>query len=202
MKGATPVIGLLELQGAVREHRAVLDSLGVPSLGVRFPEDIRRVDGLILPGGESTTIGKLMVRYGLDAAITDAAGRGMPLFGTCAGLILMATGVEDSDQYRMRLLDVTVRRNAFGRQVDSFEADIPVPELGETPLRGVFIRAPVVSEAGPGVEVLGTWSDRIVAVREGALLGTAFHPELTEDHRFHDLFVRLAADWRAARTAE
>lgn len=196
MNVLSPTIGLLDLQGAVREHKAVLDRLGVPSLSVRLPDDVARVDGLIIPGGESTTIGKLLARRGLDRAIIEAAGRGMPIYGTCAGLILIAKRIQESDQYRLGLMDVEVRRNAFGRQVDSFEADIPIPELGETPLRGVFIRAPEVTDAGPGVEVLGEWKGRIVAVREGSLLGTSFHPELTEDHRFHDLLVSMAAAWK------
>jgi 5'-phosphate synthase pdxT subunit len=196
MNAVPPTIGLLDLQGAVREHKAVLDRLGVPSLPVRLPDDLARVDALIIPGGESTTIGKLLTRRGLDRAIIEASGNGMPIYGTCAGLILIANRIQESDQYRLGLMDVEVRRNAFGRQVDSFEADIPIPELGETPLRGVFIRAPEVTDVGPGVEVLGEWKGRIVAVREGALLGTSFHPELTDDHRFHDLLVSMAAAWR------
>jgi pyridoxal 5'-phosphate synthase pdxT subunit len=199
MSGVTPVIGLLDLQGAVREHKAVLDRLGIPSRPVRLPDELRQVDALIIPGGESTTIGKLMVRRGLDTAITEAASAGMPIYGTCAGLILMAARIEESDQYRLGLLDVEVRRNAFGRQIDSFEADIPIPDLGETPLRGVFIRAPLVTQIGQSVEVLGLWNDNIVAVRERSLLGTSFHPELTEDHRFHDLLVRMAAEWKSTR---
>jgi 5'-phosphate synthase pdxT subunit len=185
-------IGVLDLQGAVREHVAVLDRLGVPSLRVRLTDELDAVDALIIPGGESTTVGKLMERRGLDTAIRERARAGMPVFGTCMGMITMATDIEGSEQHRLGLLDIGVRRNAFGRQVDSFEADLDVPALGGEAVPAVFIRAPVVTRVGPGVEVLAEWEGEPVAVRQGRLLATAFHPELTTDTRFHELFVAMA----------
>jgi pyridoxal 5'-phosphate synthase pdxT subunit len=174
------VIGVLALQGDYAAHRKTLEQ------------------GLILPGGESTTIGKLMARIGLDTAIRARAQAGMPLFGTCAGLILLAREIEDRpDQMRLGLMDITVARNAFGRQIDSFEADIPVAleaEAEAQPVRGVFIRAPYVTEVRGEATILGRFRDKIVAVREGNRLGTAFHPELTEDLRLHTLFVRMVAE--------
>jgi 5'-phosphate synthase pdxT subunit len=186
------MIGVLDLQGAVREHVAVLDRLGVPSLRVRLTEELDAVDALIIPGGESTTVGKLMERRGLDTAIRERARAGMPVFGTCMGMITMATDIEGSEQHRLGLLDIGVRRNAFGRQVDSFEANLDVPALGDEAVPAVFIRAPVVTRVGPGVEVLAEWEGEAVAVRQGRLLATAFHPELTTDTRFHKLFVAMA----------
>lgn len=168
------------------------ERLGVKARLVRSADELAGVDALIIPGGESTTIGKLMDRHGLDRAIRARADEGMPVYGTCAGLILLAKEIEGSDQLRLGLMDVTVARNAFGRQVDSFEADIPVPVIGEEPVRGVFIRAPYVTQAGPDVEILGRYRDRIVAVRQGNLLGSAFHPELTDDARLHAYFAEMA----------
>lgn len=168
------------------------ERLGVKARLVRSVDELAGVDALIIPGGESTTIGKLMDRHGLDRAIRARAREGMPVYGTCAGLILLAKEIEGSDQLRLGLMDVTVARNAFGRQVDSFEADIPVPVIGKEPVRGVFIRAPYVTQAGPDVEILGRYRDRIVAVRQGNLLGSAFHPELTDDARLHAYFAEMA----------
>jgi 5'-phosphate synthase pdxT subunit len=176
----------------------MLDTLPVVATSlVRDPQELGEVRGLVLPGGESTTIGKLLVRTGLDEAIRRRAAEGMPLFGTCAGMILLARTIVGSDQPRLGLLDVTVARNAFGRQVDSFEADIAVPALCETPVRGVFIRAPFVTEAAAHVEVLAEFNGVIVAVRQGSVVATAFHPELTSDARVHEAFaasVRLHAE--------
>lgn len=194
MQFPSPVIGVLDLQGAVREHIAVLDRLGVPSVRVRLPDELGTVDGLIIPGGESTTVGKLMERCGLDEAIRRRAVSGMPVFGTCMGMIVLAKRIENSDQQRLGLLDILVRRNAFGSQVDSFEAEIDMPLMGDQPVPAVFIRAPIVLEAGPGVTVLGEWDGLPVAVRQGRILGAAFHPELTDDTRFHELFVQLSAE--------
>ena len=190
------VIGILALQGDYEAHRKVLEErLGVPAAYVRTPGELEGVDALILPGGESTTIGKLMARNGLDKAITARAQAGMPIYGTCAGLILLAKGIEDQpEQPTLGLMDVRVARNAFGRQIESFEADIPFTEgkqREETPVHGVFIRAPFVTETGSDVEVLSRFRDKIVGVRQGNLLGTAFHPELTEDPRVHAFFVRM-----------
>jgi 5'-phosphate synthase pdxT subunit len=188
------VIGVLDLQGAVREHIAVLERLDVNTRRVRLPKDLDELDGLIIPGGESTTVGKLMERYGLDVAIRRRVSEGLPVFGTCMGLIIMAQRIENCDQQRLGLMDIGVRRNAFGRQVDSFEADIAIPALGEEPVPAVFIRAPIVLEVGPGVTILGEWEGMPVAVREGQFLGAAFHPELTDDTRFHRLFVTMAQE--------
>lgn len=186
-------IGILALQGDYEAHQKMLEErLGVQTRLVRTAGELQEVDGLILPGGESTTIGKLMERVGLDETIRERAGAGMPLYGTCAGMILLAKDIVGSEQLRLGLMDISVERNAFGRQVESFEADIPVPVIGEEPVRGVFIRAPYVREAGSGVDILGRYREKIVAVRQGHLLATAFHPELTEDTRVHAYFVGMA----------
>ncbi len=187
-------IGVLALQGDFQEHIAMLRRIGVEAQEVRLPEHMEGLDGLILPGGESTTIGKLAVAYRLDEAIRTLARQGKPIWGTCAGLILLARtalgGVPD--QPLLGLLDVVVVRNGFGRQLDSFEADLEVERLAPPPFRGVFIRAPYVQECGPEVEVLARLEDgRVVAVQQGRLLGTAFHPELTEDERFHRYFLEM-----------
>ncbi|MCC6729053.1 MAG: pyridoxal 5'-phosphate synthase glutaminase subunit PdxT [Chthonomonadales bacterium] len=190
-------IGILALQGAIGPHRKMLErGVGAAVQLVRSVDELARVDGLVLPGGESTTIGKLLQRHRLDVALRARAAEGMPIFGTCAGMILLARDVLGSDQMRLGLLDIAVERNAFGRQVDSFEADIAVPELGKPPVSGVFIRAPAVESAGEGVQILGRYRGRVVAVRQGAVLATAFHPELTEDTRFHAWFTRMVTEAR------
>lgn len=181
---------MLALQGDYEAHCAMLGRLPtVTPLLVRDAEDLDGLHGLVIPGGESTTIGKLMVRRGLLDPLRHRATEGMPVFGTCAGMILMAQRITGSDQPRLGLMDITVARNAFGRQIDSFEADIPFPTLGPDPIRGVFIRAPHVTEVGVGVEVLARYENVIVAVRQGRLLATAFHPELTADSRVHAWFA-------------
>jgi 5'-phosphate synthase pdxT subunit len=188
-------IGVLALQGDFEAHKKMLEErLGVSARLVRSPDELEGIDGLILPGGESTTIGKLMDRHGVDTAIRERAAAGMPIYGTCAGLILMAKDIEGSDQLRLGLMDIEVTRNAFGRQQESFEANIPVPAIGEEPVRGVFIRAPYVSRSAPDVETLGRYEDRVVAVRQGNLLGSAFHPELTDDSRLHEYFVKMVRE--------
>lgn len=184
-------IGVLALQGDFAEHRAMLARIGVDSCEVRKLSDLESVDALIIPGGESTTIGKLLTRYELDKAIRARAEAGMPIFGTCAGLILLAQEIEGSTQPRLGLIDITVVRNAFGRQIESFEADIPFKPTPERPVRGVFIRAPIVSQVGNGVAVLSEFDGKIVAVQQGNLLATAFHPELTDDERVHRYFLSL-----------
>jgi len=184
-------IGVLALQGAFREHLEVLARLGVEGREVRLPKHLEGLDGLIIPGGESTTMGKLAVEYGLLEPLRELAAAGLPMWGTCAGLILLARDV-GREQPLIGALDITVERNAFGRQVDSFEADLTVPVLEEPqrPFRAVFIRAPLVTRVGAGVEVLARLDDsQIVAVRQGHLLGTSFHPELTDDDRFHRYFL-------------
>ena len=193
----TPVIGVLALQGDVREHLAALRDEGADAVPVRRPEELAAVDGLVVPGGESTTIAKLAERFGLMAPLRAAVRAGLPAYGSCAGMILLADRLLDApaDQETIGGLDVTVRRNAFGRQVDSFESDVDLG-LDGGPLRAVFIRAPWVEEAGEGVEVLGrvvggAADGRIVAVRQGNLVATSFHPELTGDRRVHALFVDI-----------
>lgn len=173
-------IGILALQGAVREHQQMLESLGRPVRRVREPRDLVGLAGLVLPGGESTVMDKLTRRYGVREPIRTAIAGGLPVFGTCAGLIMLADRISDGIEGQLTLggLDVLVRRNAFGSQVDSFEADLHVPELGEAPCRAVFIRAPIVESVGDGVHVLAQVDDRVVAVEQGNLLGLSFHPEL------------------------
>jgi len=185
-------VGVLALQGAVREHLSALEAIGAHPVLVRTPEEVASVDALIIPGGESTTIGKLMARRGLDQAIREHVRQGKPLMGTCAGLIVMAREIESGAQPGLGTMDVCVRRNAFGRQIDSFEADLEVNGMGGEPFRGVFIRAPWIVAIGSGVQVLATFDTKIVAARQGSQLGLAFHPELTQDLRFHKLFLSLA----------
>lgn len=196
---SSPHIGVLALQGDVREHVAALESVGARAVPVRDAAGLARVDGLVIPGGESTTISMLAIRWGLMDPLRAAVRDQMPMFGSCAGMILLADTVRDgrADQQPIGGIDMVVRRNAFGRQVDSFEADVTFPAVGPDPLRAVFIRAPWVESTGPSVEVLASVpaavGDRIVAVRAGSLLATSFHPELTGDHRVHTLFVDIVA---------
>ncbi|MFN2269574.1 MAG: pyridoxal 5'-phosphate synthase glutaminase subunit PdxT [Anaerolineae bacterium] len=189
-------IGVLALQGAFIEHEKILKRIGVEAVEVRLPEHLGGLDGLIIPGGESTTIGKVARQWGLMEPLRAFARSSRPLWGTCAGMIFIAKDVVDGkpDQPLLALMDVTVRRNAFGRQVDSFEADLDVSVLGKEPFHAVFIRAPLIERVGEGVEVLAKLDDgTIVAVRQGNLLATAFHPELTEDDRFHRYFLTLGS---------
>ncbi len=186
-------IGVLALQGAFVEHEQMLRRLGAEAVEVRLPEHLQGLDGLIIPGGESTTIGKLAVEYGLIEPLRAFAQQ-RPTWGTCAGLIFLAKDIGIEHQPILGVMDVKVNRNAFGRQIDSFEVDIPVRGLGEAPFHAVFIRAPLVEEVHADVEVLATLADgRIVAVQQRHLLGTAFHPELTDDPRFHQRFLDLVA---------
>src|SRR6266508_5991437 len=186
-------VGILALQGDFREHEETLRWIGAPTQQVRLPKDLAQTDRLIIPGGESTTIGKLMVLYDLLEPIRERARHGMPLWGTCAGAILMANRIAEGRlevQPALGLMDITARRNAFGRQLDSFEADLNIPQLGEEPLRAVFIRAPILEAPGAGVAVLARIDGgRVVAARQGHLLATCFHPELTGDERFHRYFL-------------
>ncbi len=185
-------IGVMALQGAFVEHEKILHTLGAETVEVRLPAHLDGLDGLVIPGGESTTIGKAAEEWGLIEPMRAFAESGRPLWGTCAGMILMAKKVSDRapGQPLLGLMDVTVRRNAFGRQVDSFEADLDVPALGEQPFHAVFIRAPLIERVEEGVETLARLEDgTIVAVRQGNLLATAFHPELTDDERFHRYFL-------------
>ena len=185
-------VGVLALQGDFREHIAVVRSLGAEAVPIRRPEELERIGGLIIPGGESSVMDKLSRLFDLAEPLKAAIAGGLPVYGTCAGLIMIADRLEDAipGQQSLGGLDVVVRRNAFGSQLDSFETDIDVPVLGEPPVHAVFIRAPIVESVGDGVTVLGTISDgRIVAVEQGNLLGTSFHPEMTGDTRFHEYFL-------------
>ena len=187
-----PRVGILAVQGDIREHAAALREVGADPVEVRLPRDLAGVEALILPGGESTAMRRLIDDYGLAEPILSLAASGAPMWGTCAGMILLARRITDGDTPILPLLDIEVRRNAYGRQLDSFEADLAVPALGDEPLHAVFIRAPVVTDVGPEVEVLATDPmGRTVAVRQGRVLATAFHPELTSDRRFHRALVDL-----------
>ncbi len=194
-------VGILAVQGAFVEHEKMLRLLGVEPVEVRLPEHLEGLDGLIIPGGESTTIGKVARRWKLLDPIRDFARSGRPLWGTCAGMIVMAKEVVDG-QPLLELMNVTVRRKAFGRQVDSFEADLQTPLLGEEPFHAVFIRAPVIERIGDGIEVVARLADgAVVAAQQGNMLATAFHPELTQDDRFHRYFLDLSTAGSAPRAA-
>ena len=189
----TPRVGVLALQGDVHEHLAALTAAGAEPVRVRRPSELDDVDGLVIPGGESTTIGKLLVTFDLLEPLRKRIRDGMPAFGSCAGMILLADRVLDGtdDQVSVGGIDMTVRRNAFGRQVDSWEGDLDIDGVEGGPVHGVFIRAPWVEQAGSAVRALAAVGPRIVAVRQGPLLATAFHPELTGDARIHALFVDI-----------
>jgi pyridoxal 5'-phosphate synthase pdxT subunit len=193
---SAPRVGVLALQGDVREHRRALMSAGADVVAVRRPAELDDLDGIVLPGGESTTMGKLLTTFELLEPLRRALADGLPAYGSCAGMILLADRVLDgtSDQVGLGGLDVTVRRNAFGRQIDSFEGDLDFAGVDGEPMHAVFIRAPWVESAGPDVEVLARAADRIVAVRQGQLLATSFHPELTGDPRVHQLFVSMVRE--------
>jgi 5'-phosphate synthase pdxT subunit len=187
-------VGVVAIQGDFEKHIEALRALGdanVKAVEVRSAEDLEDVDRLIIPGGESTTVGMLMERFGLGPALREQAAQGMPVWGTCMGMIMMSRNVENRPgQYTLGLLDIDVRRNAFGAQVHSFEDEVPLLGLDE-PVTGVFIRAPVVTRLGDGVQELGRYEDKVVAVQQGKLLGTSFHPELTDDTRLHRYFLDL-----------
>ena len=185
-------IGIMALQGAFLEHAQVFQRLGNETVEVRLPEDLKRINGLVIPGGESTTMSLLVDTFRLREPIAEMARAGLPIWGTCAGIIMLAKWVIDPLVRSLELIDLRVQRNAFGRQVDSFEAELPVPVLGDRPFHAVFIRAPVVEVAAAEVELLARLPDgRIVAARQGNWLATAFHPELTDDPRFHKLFLSM-----------
>ena len=185
-------IGVLALQGAVAEHISMLLALNTEGVPIRLPSELHSLDALVIPGGESTTISKLLSDYHLMEPIRELASQGFPIFGTCAGMILLAKKVPDLDFEPIGAMDIEVKRNAFGRQVDSFEADLTVPALGDGTFHGVFIRAPVIDKAEPGVEILCQFRDSVVAAKQGKMLACAFHPELTDDLRFHRYFLNLA----------
>ncbi|QQM22001.1 pyridoxal 5'-phosphate synthase glutaminase subunit PdxT [Rhodococcus sp. P-2] len=195
-----PLIGVLALQGDVREHLAALDDSGADAVGVRRPEELDKVDGIVIPGGESTTMSRLLQVFELLEPLRERLRGGLPAYGSCAGMILLASEVLDTrpDAEHLGAIDMTVRRNAFGRQVDSFESDLEFEGIIGDPIRAVFIRAPWVERVGPGVQVLaqvpaaaGEAAGRIVAVRQGSVIATSFHPEVTGDRRVHEMFVDL-----------
>jgi len=183
------LVGVLALQGAFREHEVILKRCGVDTVQVRLPHHLDKIDGLVIPGGESTTMGKLLNEYQLFQPIKEKAGRGMPIFGTCAGLIMLAKDIAVSNQPRLGLMDIVVERNAFGRQLESFEADIKILELGLEKFKAIFIRAPYIVSVGKDVKVLANYEEKIVCASQGRFLAAAFHPELTEDTRLHRYFL-------------
>ena len=195
-----PTVGVLALQGDFAEHIGALASTGAEAVEIRLPAQLDAIDALIIPGGESTTITRLLDIYDLREPIRRLGADGLPIWGTCAGAIVLAKQATDLDRPNLALMDIDVRRNAFGRQVDSFESDLRVERFGEPALHAVFIRAPVIDRAGASVEVLARLEDgTIVAALEGRLLATSFHPELTGDTRFHELLIALANDYRRER---
>lgn len=183
-------VGVLALQGDVREHLQIIERLGADAVEVKHAEHLGSIDGLIIPGGESTTIGKMAVRFGLFDPLRSAVDEGMPVYGTCAGMILLATSLTEGDQPLLGSLDVVVRRNAFGRQNESFEHELEVAGLDE-PFHAVFIRAPWIEKVGSDVEVLASIEDHPVMVRQGNILATSFHPELTDDGRLHQMLLAM-----------
>jgi pyridoxal 5'-phosphate synthase pdxT subunit len=189
-----PTVGVLALQGDVVEHLAALERAGAQATSVKTAGDLARVDGLVIPGGESTTVMKLLDRFGLAAPIVERARGGMPLWGTCMGMIVAAHDVTGLEQPTLDLIDITVRRNAFGRQNESAEVELPISALGPQPFPAIFIRAPWIERMGPGVELLASRHGHGVMVREGDVLGTAFHPELTHDPRVHAYFLQMVRD--------
>jgi len=190
-------IGVLASQGAFIEHIIALNKLDIEAVPVRLPGELKGVDGLIIPGGESTTISLLMNAYDLMQEIASLARGGMPVFGTCAGMIMMAKQISGNNTQSLGLMDISVKRNAFGRQVDSFETELNIPVLGKKPFPAVFIRAPIIEHHAKGVEVLARLDDNtMVAARQGKMLATAFHPELTDDLRFHGYFLEIVAGKR------
>lgn len=195
-------IGVLGLQGDYAKHLKTLQKLkGVEAGIVRMPDELDSCDGLILPGGESTTVGKLMDRYGVDKAIRKRVAEGMTVFGTCTGMILLSKDIEGSDQHRLGLMDTTVRRNAFGRQVDSFEIDLEIPGISGGPVRAIFIRAPFITQAKADAKILAKLeTGEIIMVRQGNCLAAAFHPELTDDTRVHNYFVQMTRSAMVARS--
>lgn len=191
-----PTIGVLALQGAVREHLQMLERCGARGVAVKYPAELQLCQGLIIPGGESTTIGKLMCSCGFIEELRTLSRKGLPLYGTCAGLIVMAQRITEGDQPLLGLMDITARRNAFGRQVDSFETDVEIQDIDDTshPFKAVFIRAPWIDEVGTGVAVLGEAGGRMVMARQNGMLVSAFHPELTDDDRVHRYFLKMVEE--------
>ncbi len=191
-------IGVLASQGAFAEHIAMLHQLGVEALAIRLPGQLEDLDGLVIPGGESSSISRLMLDYNLTSKIKNLAKNDLPIFGTCAGMIMLANEIADRDDVEpLGVMKIRVRRNAFGRQKESFEAELSIPVLGEKPFPGVFIRAPLIEQTNGEVEILASLADgTTIAARQGKLLASAFHPELTDDLRFHQYFLDIIAEGR------
>ena len=185
-------VGILSFQGDFERHSKVFESLEVSTVFVHEPESLASVDALVIPGGESTAIGKLMVAFGVFEPLRERITKGMPVLGTCAGMILLARATEAKNQHRLEVLDIEIERNGYGRQVDSFETDLEIPVLGGSHLRGVFIRAPIVRAVGPSVEVLAELNGAPAMVKQGNILATSFHPELIQDNRIHRYFLDLS----------
>ncbi|MTI82054.1 MAG: pyridoxal 5'-phosphate synthase glutaminase subunit PdxT [Firmicutes bacterium] len=193
---STTTIGVLALQGAFIEHEKSLQVCGAETRQIRLPEQLKGLDGLVIPGGESTTMGKLLMAYELLQPIKEMAKEGIPIFGTCAGMIMLAKEIVNSNQTSLSLMDIVVERNAFGRQVESFEADISVSEFGEEPYNAVFIRAPYIVSASPGVKIMASYDEKIILARQNNFLTAAFHPELTEDLRLHKYFLEMVTSYK------
>ncbi len=187
------MVGVLAMQGAFREHALAVSACGCAVTEVRHAADLERIRALIIPGGESTAIGRLLQAFGLGEELKARIEAGLPVFGTCAGAILLAKEIVGSDQFRLGVMDIRVRRNAYGRQVDSFEVPLEIPVLGDAPFPGVFIRAPQIEAVAPGVEVLASYQGKVVLARQGKLLAATFHPELTPDLRVHRYFLEMAS---------
>jgi len=192
------IVGVLTLQGAVSEHLVALKKLGVIANPVKTQEELSEIDGLIIPGGESTTIGRLIQRFNLEQVIKERIEKGMPVYGTCAGMILLAKNIEGSDQYRLNVLDITIVRNAFGRQIDSKEIDLDIKGF-ESPFHAVFIRAPIAKDVSQNVLILSSVLEGIVFLRQGNVLVSSFHPELTNDLRVHKLFIDMINSYNQNR---
>ncbi|WZL71947.1 pyridoxal 5'-phosphate synthase glutaminase subunit PdxT [Clostridiaceae bacterium 35-E11] len=185
-------VGVLDLQGSVIEHIKMLDKIeGVKSVRVKYPEEINEIDGLIIPGGESTTIGKLLRNFKIDVLLKDRINHGMPVWGTCAGMILLAKKINGKEEAHLKVMDIDVKRNAYGRQIDSFQMKKRIPEFSENPIPLVFIRAPYIQNVGNKVEILSEIDGNIVAAKQNHMLVTSFHPELTEDQSIHRYFIRM-----------
>lgn len=195
-------IGVLALQGAFREHHRMFGELGAQTVLVKLKSHLAALDGLVVPGGESTSIGRLLREYSLIAPIREMAASGMPVFGTCAGMIVMANKISGGEEPHLALMDMEVNRNSFGRQRESFETNLDVPALGPNPFPAVFIRAPHVASVGSDVQVLATYQDRMVAVQQGRHLALSFHPELTDDNRWHAYFLGLVKEAKEEKQAQ
>ncbi|HJN56827.1 MAG TPA: pyridoxal 5'-phosphate synthase glutaminase subunit PdxT [Candidatus Woesearchaeota archaeon] len=190
-------IGILALQGSIREHSNIIKKLEANPVKVKFPEDMEDIDALIIPGGESTTIGALMKKYRLDKAIKEKHKQGMPIYGSCAGAILLAKEILDNRQIKLDLMDISIKRNEYGRQINSFEADLSIKDIGD--FKGIFIRAPVIKSFFNGAEILAEHRNCPVMVKQDNILLTTFHPELTDDTRIHEYFLEIVKEYKEVK---